>query len=117
MELNTPLNTLPGIGAAREAALGKLGLHTVADLLSHFPRDYEDRHLYPNIAALPQDVPVCFQAMVAEPFHSSYIRKGMTVTRGRVVDDTGQVDLTFFNLPYAKKVLEEGRSLRIGSCF
>ncbi len=110
MELNTPLNTLPGIGAAREAALGKLGLHTVADLLSHFPRDYEDRHLYPNIAALPQDVPVCFQAMVAEPFHSSYIRKGMTVTRGRVVDDTGQVDLTFFNLPYAKKVLEEGRS-------
>ncbi len=110
MELNTPLNTLPGIGAAREAALGKLGLHTVADLLSHFPRDYEDRHLYPNIAALPQDVPVCFQAMVAEPFRSSYIRKGMTITQGRVVDDTGQVALTFFNLPYAKKVLEEGRS-------
>lgn len=110
MTLDTPLTQLPGIGPAKEAALAKLGLHTIADLLSHFPRDYEDRRLYPNIASLPLGTPVCFQAMVAEPFRTSYIRRGMVLTKGRVVDDTGQIEVTFFNLPYAGKGLYTGES-------
>lgn len=110
MTLDTPLKELPGIGPAKEKALEKLGLQTAADLLSYFPRDYEDRHLYPNIAALPLGVPVCFQAMVAEPFRTSYIRRGMVLTKGRVVDDSGQIELTFFNLPYAGKGLYTGQT-------
>lgn len=110
MTLDTPLTDLPGIGPAKEKALNKLGLHTIADLLGHFPRDYEDRHLYPNIASLPLGVPVCFQAMVAEPFRTSYVRRGMVLTKGRVVDDSGQVELTFFNLPYAGKGLYTGQT-------
>ncbi|MBR3752131.1 MAG: hypothetical protein IKK50_03255 [Ruminiclostridium sp.] len=79
--LHSPLSQLPGIGPAREAALAKLGLCTVADLLAYFPRDYEDRTVRENIWTLPLEEPVCFAAMVAEPFRTSYIRKGMELTK------------------------------------
>ena len=106
--LHTPLAALPGVGPAREKALGKLGLHTVADLLAYFPREYEDRTLRGSIASLPLDEPVCFSALVAEPFRASHIRRGMELVKGRVVDGTGQVDVTFFNQSYVRHALEPG---------
>ncbi len=68
-------------GPARARALDKLGLSTVADLLAYFPREYEDRTVREGIAWLPADTPVCFSAVVAEPFRTSYIRKGMELTK------------------------------------
>lgn len=32
-----PLNSLTGVGAAQSSKLGKIGLHTVQDLLLHLP--------------------------------------------------------------------------------
>ena len=43
MDLNTPVEQLPGIGPARGKKLAKLGLFTVGDILRFYPRDYEDR--------------------------------------------------------------------------
>ena len=41
--LNTPLIDFPGVGEVRAKKLEKLGLVRCADLISYFPRDYEDR--------------------------------------------------------------------------
>ena len=41
--LNTPLTDFPGVGEVRAKKLEKLGLVRCADLISYFPRDYEDR--------------------------------------------------------------------------
>ena len=110
LTLHTPVSKLPGIGPAREASLAKLGLYTVADLLAFFPRDYEDRTVRENIWTLPLEEPVCFAAMVAEPFRTSFIRKGMDLTKGRVVDGTAQVDITFFNQSFVTKALQPGET-------
>ncbi|MBR2490667.1 MAG: ATP-dependent DNA helicase RecG [Ruminiclostridium sp.] len=110
LTLHTPVSQLPGIGPAREASLAKLGLCTVADLLAFFPRDYEDRTVRENIWTLPLEEPVCFAAMVAEPFRTSFIRKGMDLTKGRVVDGTAQVDITFFNQSYVRNLLQTGET-------
>ncbi len=40
--LDDPLSSLPGLSSARADLLARLGLRTVADLLDHFPRDYQD---------------------------------------------------------------------------
>ena len=105
-----PLTDLPGVGPARARALDKLGLSTVADLLAYFPREYEDRTVREGIAWLPADTPVCFAAVVAEPFRTSYIRKGMELTKGRIVDGTGQAAVTFFNQNYVRKALQPGQT-------
>ncbi|MEG3071135.1 MAG: hypothetical protein RQM92_10260 [Candidatus Syntrophopropionicum ammoniitolerans] len=38
-----PVQSIKTIGPRRAASLQKLGIFTVGDLLSHFPRRYEDR--------------------------------------------------------------------------
>ena len=62
--LHTPLTEFHGVGPTRAAALAKLGLHTTADLLAYFPRDYEDRTLRESIAVLPPDAPAAVSALM-----------------------------------------------------
>ena len=40
---DTPITQLAGVGEARAKKLAKLGLAQAADLLTYYPRDYEDR--------------------------------------------------------------------------
>ena len=110
LTLRTPLTKLSGVGKARAAALENLGLFDVGDLLTYFPREYEDRTVQEDIAHLPADTPVCFAAMVAEPFRTSYVRRGMELTKGKIVDATGQVLVTFFNQNYVRQALHPGQT-------
>lgn len=103
------LETLPGVGPARKKALLRLGLSNVDELLDYFPREYEDRTILPCISAITGEAPVCFEAMVTEPFSTSRIRKGMDLTKGKVADQTAQVALTFFNQAYITQSLVYGR--------
>lgn len=110
LTLETNLEELSGIGPARAKLLHKLGLHTAADLLAYFPREYEDRSVQPSIAPLPEQSPVCFIAMVTEPFRVSRLRAGMELCKGRIADDSAQVEVTFFNQSYVAKNLQVGES-------
>ncbi|MCI9264844.1 MAG: ATP-dependent DNA helicase RecG [Oscillospiraceae bacterium] len=110
MDLKTSLDTFPGIGPARAKALKKLGLETVGDLLSYYPRAYEDRTKTHTISNAPADIPVCVSAMVAEAPSLSRIRKGLNVTKCRIVDHTGSAQVTFFNQDYVRHALEPGES-------
>ena len=109
MELNTPLTALPGVGPARARSLEKLGLRTVGDLLGYYPRDYEDRTKRYAIAQAPADTPVCVSGMVAETPRLSRIRKGLELTRVKVVDDSAAMTLTFFNQSYVRDALVPGQ--------
>lgn len=108
LHLGTSLRDLPGVGAARAAALRKLGLGTVADLLDYYPRQYEDRTQFCELAAAPEETPVCVTVLVTGPFHTAHIRKGVDVTRGRVADHTAVADVTFFNQNYVRQALVPG---------
>ena len=104
--LNAPLTVLPRVGAKRLTQLNRLGLFTVADLLSHFPRDYEDRRTVTDIAALEDGMTACVQGTVASELRSNRKPGGKTVSRTAVFDRTGKLNLTFFNQKYLK--LETG---------
>ena len=110
MDLKTALDTFPGIGPARAKALKKLGLETVGDLLSYYPRAYEDRTKVYAISNAPADLPVCVSAMVADTPNVSRIRKGLNVTKCRIVDHTGSAQVTFFNQDYVRHALVPGES-------
>ena len=110
LTLGSGVRELPGIGEARAARLEKLGLATVEDLLRYFPRDYEDRRKHYTIAVAPVGIPVCVAAMVAESPRRSYVRKGLELTKVRVVDAHGSMEITFFNQGYVKNALVPGES-------
>ena len=106
--LDTPVTDFPGVGPARAKKLEKLGILRAADLLTYYPRDYEDRRRIWSIRAAPLGEKVCVSALAAERPVLSYIRKGMELVKLRVVDNSGTLYLTFFNQSYLKNSFQPG---------
>jgi len=109
-DLNTDVRYLKGIGEKKALALNKLGVFSLYDLISFFPRKYEDRsHICP-IAMTMDGENACIQALVADTPRLNHIRRGMDIVKLRAVDDSGAIDITFFNQSYAKDNLCRGES-------
>ena len=109
-DLNTDVRYLKGIGEKKALALNKLGVFSLYDLISFFPRKYEDRSRFTPIASAMDGESVCIQALAADNPRLSHIRRGMDLVKLRAVDDSGSVDITFFNQPYAKENIRRGES-------
>ncbi|MBR5390727.1 MAG: ATP-dependent DNA helicase RecG, partial [Clostridia bacterium] len=104
---DAPLSALPGVGPRRQAQLQKLGLFGVRDLLSHFPRDYEDWSRITPIAQLEDGAAACVRGAVARSLELVRKPGGKTLSRTAVFDGTGKLNLTFFNNKYLR--LDPGR--------
>ncbi|WP_329258305.1 ATP-dependent DNA helicase RecG [Streptomyces sp. NBC_01478] len=98
--LEQPLKTVLGPATAKVMA-EHLGLHTVGDLLHHYPRRYEERGQLTHLADLPMDEHVTVVAQVADArlhtFASSKAPRGkgqrLEVT---ITDGSGRLQLVFF---------------------
>ncbi|ALV33283.1 ATP-dependent DNA helicase RecG [Streptomyces sp. CdTB01] len=98
--LEEPLKKVLGPATAKVMA-EHLGLHTVGDLLHHYPRRYEERGQLTHLADLPMDEHVTVVAMVADArlhtFASAKAPRGkgqrLEVT---ITDGSGRLQLVFF---------------------
>mgnify|MGYP004614412221 FL=1 len=109
-ELNTDIRYIKGIGETRAKALHKLGIATLGDLLSYFPRRWEDRTLTRPIRELPVGEYACVRAMLAGDPTASRIAGGRTLVKVRAVDDSGALDVAFFNQEYRRTSLHKGET-------
>lgn len=109
-DLNTNVRYIKGIGEQRAKALEKLGIATLQDLICWFPRKYDDRRETKRIADLVPGEAACVSAMIASPPTVSHIRKGMDLVKVRAVDESGVLDVTFFNQTWLKNNLHQGET-------
>ena len=109
-DLTTNVRYIKGIGEQRAKALAKLHIVTLQDLISYFPRAYEDRRAFCKIQDLRPGESACVEAMVAAAPTLSRVRKGMELVKLRAVDETGTLDITFFNQAYRKDSLRPGET-------
>ncbi|MBO5121743.1 MAG: ATP-dependent DNA helicase RecG, partial [Oscillospiraceae bacterium] len=107
---DTNVRYIKGIGETRAKALEKLDIHTLRDLIAYFPRRYEDRRTIYSIAELPVGETACCRAMIADTPTQQRISGGRTVVKVRAVDETGRLDITFFNQDYRARQLKRGES-------
>ncbi len=108
MDLNSPVTALAGIGPNRAKQLKGLGIETLYDLIAYFPRTYEDRTRILPICQLEAEQPACFRAWVIRNPQTAHIRKGLSLTKLTVADNTGRLNLTYFNQPYVADQLHYG---------
>ena len=106
--LHTDIRYIKGVGEARARSLAKLGITDLFSLLSYFPRTYEDRRAYKTIAGLTPGEMSCVCAVVAGEPKLSRIRKGLDLVKLRAVDETGALELTYFNQSYLKTAFRTG---------
>jgi ATP-dependent DNA helicase RecG len=101
---------ISGVGVQRAAALSEeLGIETVLDLLTHYPRRYIDRT---KEATLATAVPGESATLLVDVRTSRYVpaRHGKPRVEVEVGDGTGRLKLVFFNQPWRAKQLREGQT-------
>lgn len=109
-DLSTDVRFIKGIGEKRAAALAKLGILALRDLICHFPRAYEDRRNFSLIRDLSPGEVVSVRATIATEPRASFIRRGLDLLKFRAVDESGSLDIVFFNQTYLKKQIKLGDS-------
>lgn len=113
MTLDTPVTALKGVGEARAKALAKLGIVTVGDLVRHYPRAYQDRSRITTVAAAKQsDDPVALVLTVATEPNVARLRGNLSMVKLRAYDDTGTVQITYFNQPFMRDKFHTGATFR-----
>ncbi|MCL1883184.1 MAG: ATP-dependent DNA helicase RecG [Defluviitaleaceae bacterium] len=98
---------LSGVGAKRAHALQSVGIFTVEDLLEYFPRDYDDRSKVKTIAELMPESVNTIRGIVAYEPECINLRK-ISITKVKIKDHTGTLELIWFNQPYLKKNFKKG---------
>ncbi len=110
--LNTSIRRLYGIGEVKAAAYARLGVHTVADLLLHYPRGYENRGDVRLLSDTPEDSKASVLLTVATQPRLARLKKHMTLLKFKAFDDSGSCEIIFFNQDYLKNSFPIGAQLR-----
>jgi len=107
--LDTPVEQLPQVASRRLALLQKLDIYTIYDLISYFPRDYENWSNILPVDSLADGTDGSFIAVVRQK--PSLQRKGkMSILRAVLSDGSGTIRAVWFNQPYLLQKLEKGGS-------
>ena len=98
---------LPGVGVERATRLAKLGIRTVADLLWHGPRRYEDRNQQHEVKALAKGD----DATVAGPIVAAGVKRmrfGKSLFELIIDDGTARLHCRWWNMPYMERYYKTG---------
>lgn len=111
-DLKKDIQFVKGIGPKKAYKLNKLGIFTLKDLLYYFPRQYEDRNNLKKIVELKNEDKATIKALIVG-ITTSNPRKGMTLTKVDVKDETGYAKLVFFNQPYISNTFKSGDTILV----
>ena len=109
---STPVSELNGVGKVRASQLQKLGINTVGDLIYFFPRAYEKRGDVRPLSEFDPEKQCAYILTVATEVKTANIRRGLSLSKFRAFDESGSIEITFFNSPYVKDVFHIGSTFR-----
>lgn len=107
------LADLKGLGPKRREALAQQGIHTMAELLWLLPTGYLDTREVRPVATLRPGLHACVEVQVLEAPRTQYVR-GLSIVRVPAGDDSGQLQLTWFNQPWNRAHQPGDRLLLVG---
>lgn len=105
--LNKEIRYLKGVGPKRAEAFSSLGIITLHDLLGYYPRAYEDRSVIKKIRDIEPGEKVTVYCTVSN-IESRRIRKNLHLLKAVLFDETGYMNVVWFNQDYYYKKLKNG---------
>ncbi len=103
-----PIITLKGIGPKTAAAMAAEGVRTVADLLLHLPRRYEDRSRLTTLDSLLEPgMRVLVRGRIKSVRVRRIPRRRLHIVDGRVEDAHGSLKVVWFNQRWLARRLEK----------
>jgi ATP-dependent DNA helicase RecG len=111
--LKAPVTAVRGIGQKQSQLLSKLNLHTIEDMLYYFPRRYDDYSELKLIKDLQYGEEVTILAWVKSITTFNTRNKKQKIIQAIVSDDTGSIQLMWFNQEYHLRYLRKNMFLSI----
>lgn len=108
MNLQDNISCLKGVGKKRAELLAKLNIETIGDLLGFYPRKYEDRRNVQSIMEAPLDTDVLISGKVVSARLSGNPYSKSRLLKVLIEDNTGTVQLLFFNGKYLANYFKTG---------
>lgn len=110
--LKKEVQYIKGVGPNRAELLNKLGISTLEDLITYYPREYEDRGKPKKIAEVYNGEECLIEGLVVSRMSEQKIRKNMTIYKLIVRDDTAACLITWFNQSYLKNKFTLGKKYK-----
>src|SRR3972149_6853917 len=111
--LNSPLSNYFRLTDKQLKILGKFGLNCVRDLLWHFPSRYEGFAGRKTIAELIPGERASIHVGVVKTETKKTCRKRIKIASATVSDETGSLEITWFNQPYMASILKAGEDYTV----
>ena len=103
-----PVTKIKGIGEKKAALFKKLGVTSVGDLISYYPRAYDNWSAITPISEVQHGERVVIRARLAAAVSTVRISGGRLMSKATVCDDSGYMNLVFFNNKYIDSMLRYG---------
>ena len=107
--LKKEIQFIKGVGPSRATLLNKLGIFSLEDLITYYPRNYEDRSRPKPIASLTDGEEALIEAVAVSRVSEQRVRKNMVIYKLMVRDETGTCLLIWYNQSYLKKIFYVGK--------
>ncbi len=112
LDLSSPINAVKGIGPAKYNALVDAGIHTINDLINHYPRRYLDRTNITQISKIKNKTQV---NLVGKVVASGMVRgRKRQFFKAMLTDKSGTISLTWFRgARYMNQTIKAGDFLAV----
>ena len=112
-EIKSSIQYLKGVGPKKSQLLNRLNIESIEDLFYFFPRSYEDRRKIEKISDLEDGEKTNIEVVLdSKPSMYRPSRK-ISITKAMAKDDTGIVQLVWFNQDYIIKQLNQGDKIKL----
>ena len=107
VNLATELKDIKGFSAKYCTALKKIGYTSVADILAHYPRRYENRDHFDQFPDLPTDSASCYKGIVVKCTRRFFGRRRFfeATINNPDSDIHSEITLRWFNMPFIHKII------------
>lgn len=107
MELDTPIENLAYTSIVTIRKLKALKINTYWDLLNYFPFRYENYSLISPIARIQNGELTTIKGKILKA-ENVYTKKGLKIQKATIADQTGKIEVVWYNQPYLLRILRPG---------
>lgn len=108
--LDQSVRNVPQVGKVKAQKLSRLGIETIGDLVTYYPRDYEDRNLEKKVGELADGDECSVVLTVMTDISHTRPKRNLNIYKATACDSSGMMTLTWFNQSYVRDQIKKGRS-------
>lgn len=112
IELEKDVKYIKGVGPSRVQLLNKIGIFTLKDLITYYPRDYQDRSKPKELYECYDGEEATIEVVATSRLTDTRLKNKKTMQKLQVRDESAVATITWFNQSYLKSKFEIGKKYR-----